>query len=164
MTRTLRTDAVEVELGRGWWRGCWPGGAVAGPFTTAGDDGHGRTRRADAGAGAWRIEIGTCGGRPGSWARWRPAAGGPAFAVHVPAEGPLLVVETAATDAEGDDLVAVLVDSPGDPAGDPAGDPGASPGDRAHPVAVARGRDSGVVWAAIAAGPDASRLVSSARR
>ncbi len=167
MTRTLRTDAVEVELGRGWWRGCWPGGAVAGPFTATSDDDDGGIHRADAAAGAWRVEIGACGDRPGSWARWRPAAGGPAFAVHVPAEGPVLVVEAGPPIAGDGYTVAVLADSPGDSAGesgesvDSAAD---SAGESATVVVVAHGGNGGTEWAALAAGPEASRLVSEARR
>jgi hypothetical protein len=172
VTRTLRTDAVAVELGRGWWRARWADGPVAGPYTvTAGDpegdpagDPDDARRRADAAPGAWRIEIGACDDRPGSWAHWRPTADGPGFAVHVPAEGPVLVVEAGPRSAGHEHAVTVLVDSAAEPTGEPGepDEPGEGPGETT--VAVARGSRAGTAWAVLAAGPGANRLVSEARR
>jgi hypothetical protein len=173
MTRTLRNESVAVELGRGWWAAHWADGVVrAGPFTVEVTAPAGSTSRADAGGGGWHVEIGAADGRPGSWARWRPAGDTPAFSLHVPTDGPLLLVEVVVT--AGSAAVSALV--PGESAGESTestgesakatGETGESTGESAPGVgvgvAVAVGRRGDTVRVAVAAGPDAPGLVSAA--
>jgi alpha-galactosidase len=92
MTRSFGNDRVELELGEGTWTARWPGvGITAGPLAARIHvDGGGV--RSDAGPGGWSIETGDGYGRPGAWARWKPRDRGPMLAVHVPADGDIVVV------------------------------------------------------------------------
>jgi alpha-galactosidase len=72
---TLRWPLAGVGLGP--WRGQVT--SSAGPIA--------ETR------GSWTVEAGRSAGGDGTWARWSSAAGAPGLAVHVPAGGPVAVVE-----------------------------------------------------------------------
>jgi Melibiase len=94
MSRTLRNDAVEVQLGPGTWNAYWPvSGVRAGPFEARADlDGRAVHTGAD---GAWSVEIGDCCGRAGAWARWLPRGDGARLELHVPADGEIVAASVA---------------------------------------------------------------------
>lgn len=98
MTRTVRGEDVEVELGEGTVTFRWPSVDVAlGPCSAAAStlvagatEGH-----TSAGTpGAWRVETADAFGRDGVWARW-VVDDGITLSVHVPLTGTIAVVETA---------------------------------------------------------------------
>lgn len=96
MTRLLRGDAVEVELGTGTYTIRWPAvGITLGPCVARAEvveHGVARTLSSTDGPGAWNIDPRPAYGRPGAVAEWRPAAGGPRVSVHVPSGiGPVVV-------------------------------------------------------------------------
>ncbi len=93
MTRWLGNGSVDVELGSGAWSARWPAADVhAGPFRASIDvDGVGIDTR-DA-PGTWNVSAGSAFGRAGAWARWTAREGHVWLRLHVPADGPLLVVE-----------------------------------------------------------------------
>ena len=142
----------------------------AGPFTVEVTAPAGSTSRADAGGGGWHVEIGAADGRPGSWARWRPAGDTPAFSLHVPSDGPLLLVEVVVT--AGSAVVSALVPGESTESGESTGESTESTGESTGSgesapgvgvgVTVAVGRRGDTVRVAVAAGPDAPGLVSAA--
>jgi len=97
VSRFVRNDAVELELGTGTVTARWADIATSvGPFSAAVVV-DGVEHRSDDAAGAWQIETGRSGDRNGAWARWRPSDAGPELAVHLGTDGPVLVVETSWT-------------------------------------------------------------------
>jgi alpha-galactosidase len=92
MTRTLRTDAVAIDLGAGTWSARWPAlGVQVGPFVARV---HLDGRPLDSGTeGAWNVQAGDGYGRAGVWARWTPAREGPDLALHVPTADEAVVVQ-----------------------------------------------------------------------
>lgn len=96
MTRTVRGEDVEIELGDGTITLHWASvGVTLGPCAAASIAGAGaiEAEHTSAGApGAWRVEAADAYGRSGVWARW-VAPGGVSFAAHVPLEGAVVVVE-----------------------------------------------------------------------
>ncbi len=108
MNRVLRTDAVEVELGRGTWRAQWPAvGVRAGPFVASAHlDG---SAVGVATEGSWRVETGDGFGRAGVWAHWTPTREGPRLALHVPTEGEAVVVQVEYTAGDGGEHLDRLV-------------------------------------------------------
>jgi Melibiase len=107
MTRTIRAEAVTVELGTGTWSARWPAAGVqVGPLAARLDlDG----RRLDSSTkGAWNVQPGDGYGRAGVWARWTPAREAPELTLHVPNAGEVVVVQIgyrAAADVRLDRLV-----------------------------------------------------------
>ena len=92
MTRTVRGDDVEVELGDGTITLHWPSvGVTLGPCAALVSTATG-TRSSDATSGTWQVETAEVFGRPGNRARWR-SAGAPSVSVHVPLAGTAIVVE-----------------------------------------------------------------------
>ena len=108
MSRVLRTDAVEVELGRGTWRAQWPAvGVRAGPFVASAHlDGSAVGVSTE---GSWRVETGDGFGRAGVWAHWTPTREGPRLALHVPTEDGTVVVQVEYTAGDGGDRLDRLV-------------------------------------------------------
>ncbi|MFN8035665.1 MAG: alpha-galactosidase [Acidimicrobiia bacterium] len=94
MTRRIDNGSVVVTLENGSWTAEWPAARItAGPFE-AQIELTGRTLESH-GFGAWAIDAGDAFGRAGAWARWLPTRDGPTISVHLPSEGPVLVVEAS---------------------------------------------------------------------
>jgi len=94
MTRTVRGDDVEVELGDGSITLRWPSvGVTLGPCEVLVSAATG-VRSSVGAAGTWQVENADAFGRPGTRARWQ-CAGGPSLCVHVPVEGVAIIVESA---------------------------------------------------------------------
>ncbi len=90
MTSRIDNGVVEIVLGAGVFTLRWPAVAVTlGPC-------HAAVRRAGneqrTEAGAWDVEPDDGFGRAGTWARWRATDDAPHVALHVPAEGSVVVV------------------------------------------------------------------------
>lgn len=96
MTRIVRGDDVEVELGAGTFTFRWPAlGITLGPCSARADvvtNGEARELSSTDHGGAWNIEPRSAYGRPGAMAEWRPAAGGLRVSVHVPTGAGSVVV------------------------------------------------------------------------
>ncbi|MCU1459899.1 MAG: hypothetical protein JWL73_3991 [Actinomycetia bacterium] len=109
MTRSLGNGTVDVELGTGSWSARWPAADVhAGPFGASIDvDGIG-IATLDA-PGTWNVRAGSAFGRPGAWARWSARDGGIWLRLHIPAEGPLLVVDGGIRGEPGDTPGALIL-------------------------------------------------------
>lgn len=81
MTRTLRNESIELELGNGEWTARWTScGVVLGPCHA---EVEGRAPEADRRTGAWRVET----TRTGARARWTDADGAAWLELRLPAEG-----------------------------------------------------------------------------
>jgi alpha-galactosidase len=107
MTRTIRAEAVTIELGTGTWSAHWPvAGARVGPFLARA---HIDGRPLDSStAGAWNVQAGDGFGRAGVCARWTPTREGPELTLHVPTAGEVVIVQIgyrAAGEARLDRLV-----------------------------------------------------------
>lgn len=108
MSRFLRTDTVEVELGSGTWSAHWPAvGVRAGPFVASAHLDGSAVRVASE--GSWRVEYGDGFGRAGVWAHWTPTREGPSLALHVPTEGQAVVVHVEYTAGDGGEYLDRLV-------------------------------------------------------
>ena len=107
MTRVVRGDAVDVELGAGTYTLRWPDlDLTFGPcdaratVATNGNASH-QISSSDA-TGAWNVDPREEFGRPGARVEWRPTTGGVNFSLHVPTgDGPVVVTAafTAAKEA-----------------------------------------------------------------
>lgn len=94
MTRRIDNGSVVVTLDNGSWTADWhTSGVTAGPFEAHVE----LTERTleSRGFGAWAIDAGDAFGRAGAWARWIPTRDGPTISIHLPSEGPVLVVEAS---------------------------------------------------------------------
>jgi len=94
MTRRIDNGSVAVTLDNGCWTAEWHvAGVTAGPFE-AQVELTDRTLESH-GFGAWALDAGDAFGRAGAWARWIPTRDGPMISIHLPSEGPVLVVEAS---------------------------------------------------------------------
>ena len=95
MTRAVGNDSVEVELGTGTFTLCWgETGVTLGPCHAEVVTGDGVVSTAER-HGSWKVARADAYGRPGAWAHWTAGGGsqGPRLGLHVPADGPVVIVE-----------------------------------------------------------------------
>jgi len=96
MTQSLASGDVGLDLGDGVFTLHWRGADVTvGPCTPSVS--FAGSELGTRGPGTWDVSTGGGYGRHGTWARWQPARDGPRASVHLPAAGPVVVVDVEAS-------------------------------------------------------------------
>jgi len=89
--------------------------SVSGEDGPTGAGGVGAGRVGGEGAGEWVVEPGDAGASRGTWARWIAPGAGLSVHVHVPTDGPVVVVETEITASSSRSVDALVpIDGPTD--------------------------------------------------